>query len=203
GDNSADIQQSVDVGDSPATDVAQQALVNQSNGSGSNASHIDQGVSQRSKSPDSGGVQGQDGHQDGGVWQDTATGNNRSDADKSVSLSQRQIGPLFCCSEQQSNPDDVFRIDQRSSQQADDGATQFNSGVGNCDSSGTCFVTQRVQQGNTVTTNSCTGSSCHTGIVCGEGGCAPCTVEAENCPSPPGDGCEFECSCFTCDFSGA
>ena len=56
-------------------------------GSGSNASHIDQGVSQRSKSPDSGGVQSQEGHQDVGVSQDTATGNNRSDVNQSLAQS--------------------------------------------------------------------------------------------------------------------
>jgi hypothetical protein len=103
-----------------------------------------------------------------------------------TSLTQNQFGPLFCCSTQQLNPNDVFRITQRSSQQANDGAQQTNAGVGNCDTSGTCSTTQSIQQqGGTPTTNSCTGQNCHTGIVCDpEGGCRPCS--GHGCPSAPG-----------------
>jgi hypothetical protein len=289
GDNRADIQQSVDVGDSPASDVSQDASVDQSNGSGSNSAQVTQNLNQSSKSPDTGGSQSQEGHQTVTVTQTSDTGDNRSDvnqslaqsadtkagpdnltqtqnaldngpntdasvdqtttlgrneshlnqsndlkmfskkvgnvmqtqgsgngglnghvdqsssglsfafasqdekqkvdADKSVSLSQTQIGPSWCCSVQVSNPGDRFQISQRSQQFADDGAAQSNAVVGTCDTSGNCTVDQRIQQGSTMTTNSCSGPFCNTGIVCSEGECAPCT--GESCPPPPCEDCSF------------
>jgi hypothetical protein len=109
----------------------------------------------------------------------------RMDAVGAKTLSQTQFGPYACCSLQQSNANDVFRIAQRSSQRADRGATQTNLGVGNCDTSGTCTVTQRTTQNGQTTTNTCTGQSCHTGIVCGATGCTPCTPNSDNVCSPP------------------
>jgi hypothetical protein len=99
---------------------------------------------------------------------------------------QVQFGPNMCCSVQQSNPADLFRIDQRSAQQGDDGVSQSNVVVGNCITSGTCTVTQSVrQQGGTPTTNSCTAPRCQTGIICVPGeGCGTCT--GVSCPTPPG-----------------
>jgi len=299
GDNRADIQQFVAVGDSPATDVSQNASVDQTNGSGSNSAHVAQDLNQSSKSPGTGGAQSQEGHQSVTVTQSADTGNNSSDvnqslaqsaitsagpdnlsqtqnaldngpntdaavdqtttlgrneshlnqsndlkafskkagnvsqtqgstngglnghvdqsssglslafasqdekqkldADKSTSLSQTQTGPSWCCSVQVSNPNDRFMISQRSQQFADEGADQSNAVVGTCDTSGGCSVDQRIQQGNTTTTNSCTDSFCNEGIVCEEGSCAPCGSEESSCPPPPEE-CD-DCSCEIC-FAG-
>jgi hypothetical protein len=101
-----------------------------------------------------------------------------------TSLTQNQFGPRWCCSSQTSNPKDVFNIRQRGVQDAGPSANQSDVGVGNCDSSGNCSVQQSIRQNGHTTTNSCSGPSCHTGIICHGGECTPCN--GEGCPSPPG-----------------
>ena len=112
----------------------------------------------------------------------------REDGGGAATLSQTQFGPAACCSIQQSNPRDVFKIRQNSRQRADQGAFQSNLVLGNCDTSGNCAVNEHAWQNGVTTQNGCTGPSCHPGITCGETGCSPCTSGSvdNQCPSPPG-----------------
>ena len=118
----------------------------------------------------------------------------------SYSLTQKQFGPASvssftdrrgsrgrgfhlvrkgpCCSVQGDNPNDTFTVEQHSTQQADDGATQKNSLQGDCTTSGNCTVHQQTdidgqhsentQSGHVVNaTTDCSGSSCTTSTANG------------------------------------
>ena len=187
------------------------AQVEQSSTLGRNDSHLNQsndlamrsnkvGAVTQTQGSFNGGLNGHVDQSSPGLSLSSASQSEKQkmDADKTTSLSQTQFGPSFCCSVQQSNPQDQFTISQSSQQFADVGANQLNTVVGNCDSSGNCSIDQRIQQGNTTTNNSCSGPSCHTGLLCSEGSCSPCGVDDSSCPSPP-----FECTecCeISCDF---
>jgi hypothetical protein len=73
-----------------------------------------------------------------------------------------------CCSVQADNPNDVFTINQGSTQNADNGATQTNTVQGDCSTSGTagCGVTQTTTVQGETTTNTQTAQTVSTGITC-------------------------------------
>ena len=161
------------------------AQVTESSTLGHNESHLNQTNTLTMQSHRLGNVTqtqgsaggGLNGHVDqfsGGVSLAFATQNEKQtmNADPSASLTQTQFGPSFCCSSQQSNPADVFQITQSSQQFAGGSASQSNTVVGNCDTSGGCTANQQVQQNENFAGNSCSGSSCHEGVVCDPGiGC--------------------------------
>jgi hypothetical protein len=89
----------------------------------------------------------------------------RLQAEHAGTLTQTQYGPAQFGSEQGSNPNDVYDIDQSSTQHASDPTLQSEGAFGNCDTSGNCTFDQRIQQNHQTQTNSCAGTSCHTGLI--------------------------------------
>ena len=81
-------------------------------------------------------------------------------------IAQTQFGPLHCCSEQVDNVNNMFQINQQSTQQASPNAVQSENIQGTCQTSGTCTVTQQVTENGQTTNNSCTSSSCDSTIQC-------------------------------------
>jgi hypothetical protein len=115
------------------------------------------------------------------------------DGGKGGGLVQTQYDPHWAGSPQESNPNNVYQIDQRADQHASKGANQNGQIYSNCDTSGTCTATEHVSQNGNNQNNSCTGASCHVGlIVTPTGGTTTCTglpnSDSENggtCPAPP------------------
>jgi len=126
------------------------------------------------------------------------------------SLSQTQYGPVWADPSQGSNPGDTYNIDQRSQQRGDSSPDQSNQLVAECNTSGNCTVNQTTQEQGQNTNNSCTGSSCFTGIIVttGEGGTTSTTCNGEDsefsCPGnepPPPPPPFSECG-LSCDVIG-
>jgi len=82
------------------------------------------------------------------------------DAETSGSLAQTQNDPHRCCSNQSSNPNDQLTLTQSTTQNADSGASQFFDDQGNCTSSGTCDVTQQINNNTISISQSCTPGPC-------------------------------------------
>jgi hypothetical protein len=159
---------------------------------GQQHSHVDQSLTQGANASGATGSQNQDGSIDGFVNQ-TSVGPSRNLNRQSElqtesapdGVDQTQNGPLNCCTFQGSNMKDLFNIDQHATQMATSpDAAQTEFVTGNCNSSGTCDVDEFVNQDGEHTTNNCTDTSCHIGIVCAGGECTPCT----------GEGCEPPCT---------
>jgi len=83
-------------------------------------------------------------------------------------FTQTQYGPVHCCSEQANDPDDVFTINQSSTQDNDLGQdqNQSNNMQADCSTSGTCAATQTTTVDGTTTTNAQTGSDVHAETNC-------------------------------------
>ena len=205
GDNASDIDQSLDQDaeakneDGPVmqeqnaenTGPNTDATVSQTNTMGENKSRLHQrnDLRARAKKNDTGNqTQGSsDGGLNGQVDQSSAgisvshvqqDEKQRLQPEKNTALMQEQFGPLSCCSSQTGNPANRVKIDQQSTQEAGDNAFQSNAVFGNCFTSGTCSVDQRVRENGDTTTNSCDGFSCQIAIFCSEGACVPT-------PGPP------------------
>jgi len=81
-------------------------------------------------------------------------------------LSQTQYGPMSFGSDQGTNPNDRYDIDQSSTQQASSpSAYQSDQAYANCDTTGICTATQRINQDGQTERNSCSAPSCHIGLV--------------------------------------
>jgi len=117
-------------------------------------------------------------------------------------LSQLQIGPMWADPNQANNPANTFTSSQSSDQNAGSNADQEDNEYGECGSSGTCKMTQKVANDKQNGTNSCVGSSCDISLTAssGEGGVQTCSDS--ECfsgapPTPPdplasgGNFCEF------------
>ena len=92
-------------------------------------------------------------------------------------FTQTQYGPVRCCSEQANDPDDVFTINQSSTQDNDSGENQTNNLEADCTTSGNCTATQTTTVDGTTTTNAQTGSDVHAETNCTG---SECTTETTN-----------------------
>jgi hypothetical protein len=122
-------------------------------------------------------------------------------AERSGPISQFQYGPMWLDPPQGTNPGDRIDLNQSSTQQASNPTLQDDQGYANCDTTGNCTVSQRIQQQGTTNTNSCSGTSCSIGLVAVSGGegayvtrCVggesntdlpPCTTSTPQPPPPP------------------
>jgi hypothetical protein len=73
---------------------------------------------------------------------------------------QSQYDAPHCCSNQASNSSDQLTLKQITSQSSDPGATQKYDDAGDCTSSGTCSVIQRITQDGHTITNTCNSPVC-------------------------------------------
>ena len=176
-----------------------------SGATGGDSSDVNQSVHQGEHAANAVVDLNQDSSVDGHVSQDTtavATNHNGQDEHqiaegKNAFVSQS--GPMHCCTEQGTNPNDKFDVDQDSHQQTN-AASYFQDEeiVGTCETTGNCKVDQSAKQNDADLHNTCEGTSCSTGIVCtseaGEGNfglCEPCTPDGEG-------GCSTSCiDCLT------
>jgi uncharacterized repeat protein (TIGR01451 family) len=107
--------------------------------------------------------------------------NQTQTAKTNGSVVQTQIGPAWCCSVQQNNTGDIFRIDQSSNQSSGKNADQSEEIVGTCGTTGLCKVSQSYTKNGVTTTNSCQGTFCNTGILSDDGTtttCVPSEIDA-------------------------
>jgi hypothetical protein len=124
------------------------------------------------------------------------------------SLTQTQYGPLWADPEQGSNPNDRYDIKQSSDQHASDPDLQDDQESAQCTTTGTCTVSQRIQQqGQNFTTPRCSSTSCDQGqhvIGTTEGTSVnPCGIDSEGCSSPPpAPPPPFQICTFSCDVIG-
>jgi hypothetical protein len=171
------------VGQTPnmCADVTQTAIT------GRNTSHLGQSIDQNAtaKSP-AGNITQTQGSSAGGLEgliiqnsSGVSTNSDRQDENQTLSatttgiLTQTQFGPVRCCLENGSNPNNSEGIVQVSTQKAGGGANQFNDLTGGCESSGHCSIDEKVVENQGTTTNSCDadGSGCSIFITCFEGEC--------------------------------
>jgi len=86
-----------------------------------------------------------------------------------------------CCSEQNTNPDDVFTITQFVSQTGSSTAAQQATSFGECHSSGTCAVSETTTENGVTTNNSCPApegsptGNCTAFISCTGSVCTTCS----------------------------
>ncbi len=140
-------------------------------------------------------------------------------------VSQTQYGPMWRGSPQLSNPNNVYDVDQRSTEQASNATpTQDDRLYGNCDTSGNCTVNELIDQNGTTETNTCSGPTCHTGLFVTTNSDGTHTTTCNGLPStdsqnvgtcpfppppppPPGNigGCVLACDILpgTTNFAGA
>jgi hypothetical protein len=83
----------------------------------------------------------------------------------SAGLSQTQYGPAWYDPNQGSNPADSYNLDQHSDQHASDSAFQSDAVYANCDTTGNCDADQHINQNGNNEQNSCSGPSCHIGLI--------------------------------------
>jgi hypothetical protein len=151
-----------------------------SDGGGENEAELRQDLDQEQKAgAKTAGITQSQGYDEGGldgtIDQDS-TGSSDAEADQDEKQkqsgkttgtpTQKQVGPVRCCSDQTGNPDNDFKISQEASQSSGSGATQTEDVEGECHSSGECEVKQEVKVQDTKTKNSCSGSDCSIGIFC-------------------------------------
>ena len=88
-------------------------------------------------------------------------------------FTQTQYGPVHCCSEQANDPDDVFTINQSSTQDNDLGQDQNQSEnmQADCSTSGTCTATQTTDVDGVPSSNTQTGSDVSIGTTCSGTAC--------------------------------
>jgi hypothetical protein len=160
---------------------------------GNDSSDVNQSVNQGEHAGNAPVTLNQDSNMDGHVSQDT-TGvaknhNNQNEHQNAEGKNADafQSGPMHCCTEQGTNPNSKFDIDQHSNQQTN--AAFFNQEeemIGECFTTGRCTVDEHANQNGTTQHNSCDSTDCTIGIVCtsgiGEGGpfseCTPCSGES-------------------------
>jgi Bacterial Ig-like domain (group 3) len=109
----------------------------------------------------------------------------------SGTLSQTQIGPMWFDPNQANNPADTFTSSQSSDQNAGPTSEQDDQEYAECESSGTCVMTQKVTNDKQNATNSCVDSSCDISLTA-IGGSEPfvntCTEDCGfEAPAPPPD----------------
>jgi hypothetical protein len=93
-------------------------------------------------------------------------------------LTQKQYGPVRCCSNQADNDDDTFTVTQTSIQSNDVGGnSQSNDVQADCTTSGNCTATQTTTVNGTTTVNAQTGSDVHAQTNCSG---SECTTETTN-----------------------
>jgi uncharacterized repeat protein (TIGR01451 family) len=97
-------------------------------------------------------------------------------------VTQTQVGPAWCCSVQQSNPSDIFRIDQTATQSSGRGANQTEQIVGRCSTTGLCKISQSYTVNGATTTNSCQSQNCTSGISNNGEGVQTCSGECSSSP---------------------
>ena len=107
-------------------------------------------------------------------------------------LQSQTIDPR-CCSVQQSNVNDKFKITQFTSQRNNQQLTssQDATSVAQCLTSGSCATSSTTTQNGVTTTNNCGPStSCTAILVCTNGACPnPVSCTNGDCPSPPQPPC--------------
>jgi len=88
-------------------------------------------------------------------------------------FTQTQYGPVHCCSEQANDPDDVFTINQSSTQDNDLGQdqNQSNNMQADCSTSGTCTATQTTNVDGVPSYNTQTGSDVSIATTCSGSAC--------------------------------
>jgi hypothetical protein len=156
----------------------QQDESNPGSGTGQNQAESDQSFQQNQKSSTkTGGVTQQEGSDQlssGGSESDInqdSTGVSQSEvhqqddeqqqAQTTGLLLQSQFDAPHCCSNQASNSSDQLTLKQSTSQSSDPGASQFYDDAGDCMSSGTCSVNQRITQDGQTMTNTCSSNVCN------------------------------------------
>lgn len=108
-------------------------------------------------------------------------------------LTQVQFGPLrkgAGPSVQADNPDNVFEVNQSSTQNSDAGATQTNTVEGDCTTSGNCTATQETNVNGVQTTNTASGQDVNTTINCTGSSCTASGITFDGSPgtgAPPPD----------------
>jgi hypothetical protein len=114
-------------------------------------------------------------------------------------VEQTIIGPEACCSDQDGNPADDFRISQKSVQTTSSESAALSEDLSIfCSSSGNCDGTQEAKENGEVTTNSCSsfGDFCRAELTCAEGSCTTSSCVGESCdsetPSAPVDAFSFD-----------
>ena len=152
GQNQAETDQSFQQNQQTSTktgSVTQQQGSNQFNGA--NPPNDSSGGSESDINQDSTGVSLSTVHQQDKEQQETDTTGLRN---------QSQYDAPHCCSNQASNSSDQLTLKQITSQTSDLGATQNYDDAGDCTSSGTCSVIQRITQDGHTITNTCNSAVC-------------------------------------------
>ena len=156
----------------------QEVTITQTSDTGQNQSDLDQSSKQNAKSNTTAN-QTQTSTELGDIAQfssglSRASANQDQDQQLAGNGSQTQQIDPRCCTDQLSNPDDVFTIKQNANQQAESaGALQDSSTLGECFSDGHCTIDQTgTQNGASATTHTnCTpGTFCGNRITCSGGG---------------------------------
>jgi hypothetical protein len=167
----------------------QEVTITQTSDSGQNQTDLDQSSKQNAISNTTAN-QTQISAEHGDITQlssglSTASANQDQDQRLAGNGSQTQQIDPRCCTNQMSNPDDVFTIKQNANQQAESvGAFQESSTVGECDSAGHCTIDQTATQNGasaTTHTDCIPDSFCGNRITCSGGG----EVGANTCVSGP------------------
>lgn len=208
GPNSVQSKQRIDQSSTQGGDSVEQSQtpsiyvsVQQSSDSGRNSAHGDQTVQddETAASKAASGNQNQYSRLEGHVTQNSidvseAAVRQHEDLDQKASkdstVDQSASGPMECCSNQSSNPNDRFDLDQSSSLSATSPfASQQTFIDGLCESSGICRVDQFARVNGASEHNSCNHSDCAIGIECFSGG-----EETFTAASSPGTGFCFPTS---------
>jgi hypothetical protein len=142
--------------------------------SGQNQGEIDQHLEQQQQSTTSSGtVTQQQGNSDersgglGGDMNQSSIGVSRATAQQNESQQQQaqisnpiqtQFDPAHCCTDQGSNPQDQFNINQHMSQNSGPTAFQGYDVEGDCFTSGTCTVQEQISRNGQAVPPNCTSS---------------------------------------------
>jgi len=105
--------------------------------------------------------------------------NQDAAARKDSSVSQTLVGPIYCCSDQGTNPDDHFDVDQTATQRSSSDSAALSENVRIfCTTTGTCDGRQVVNENGDRTTNECSSPTCSIAISCVENECTPSEGES-------------------------
>lgn len=142
--------------------------------SGQNQGEIEQHLAQQQRSTiSSGTVTQQQGNSDefsgglGGDMNQSSSGVSRATAQQNESQRQQarisnptqtQFDPAHCCTDQGTNSQDQFKINQEMSQNSGPTAFQGYDVEGDCFTSGTCTVQEQISQNGQAVTPNCTSS---------------------------------------------
>jgi hypothetical protein len=110
-------------------------------------------------------------------------------AERSGVVTEYQYGPMWLDPPQGTNPGNRIDLNQSSTQQASNPTLQNDEGYANCDTTGNCTVSQRIQQQGRSNSNSCSGTSCHIGLIAASSGgetfVTRCVGTESNADLPP------------------